>query len=148
MGFSVRVFLLNEKGEPKRFSYARFQRLSKHESSESLPDCAGAHACFAIAYIRTVDGEPSGIEHVDYIRREIGPDGRFDEGAERRALSLAAGSIDLPLPTSAPKTLISAEHVFNRRQYQREFCWKPSPHQEQSLVRLIEERWRRAPPRR
>jgi hypothetical protein len=147
MGFSVRAFLVNESGELERFSYARFQRLLRHDPSESLPGRAGAYVCFAIAYIDTLGGEPSQIEHVDYIRLKLGPDARLDKDAERRSLSLAAGSIDLFALAPEPENLIRAEHVFNRRQYQREFSWRPSRAQEQSLVRLIKEQWRRKPPR-
>ena len=147
MGFSVRAFLVNEMGELQSFSYARFQRLSRHDPRESLPGHVGAYARFAIAYIETVEGDPSNCEHVDYIRLKLGPDGRIDKGAERRRLSLAVGSIDLPALTPEPDELIRAEHVFNRRQYQHEFSWRPSRAQEESLVRLIKEQWRRRPPR-
>jgi hypothetical protein len=134
MGFSVRVFLLNERGEPQGFPYARFQRLSRHDPKESLPEYAGAHACFAIAYIVTLDGELSQIAHLEYPRLKMGPDGRIDREAVRRSLSLAAGSIDLPPLLPEPSKLLRAHHIFSRRQYQHEFCWKPSLVQEQGLL--------------
>lgn len=147
MGFSVRAFLVNERGELERFSYARLQRLWRHDPRESLPARAGAHACFAIAYIETLGRDPSHIKHAEYVRLEFGPDGRIDKDAERRSLFLAAGSLDLPALAPEPEKLIRAEHVFNRRQYQHEFSWRPSRAQQQSLVRLIEEQWRRRAPR-
>jgi hypothetical protein len=147
MGFSVRAFLVNDRGDLERFSYARFQRLWRRDPNEYVPGRAGAYVCLAIAYIETFGGAPSRIKHTDYIRLKLGPDGRLDKDAQWRSLSLAAGSMDLPALVPDPDQLIRAEHVFYRRQYQREFCWVPSRAQEQSLVRLIKEQGRRRPSR-
>jgi hypothetical protein len=145
MGFSIRAFLLDKEGEPQLFSRARLERLWRNDPRESLPGYAGTDARFALAYIKTDDGHPSEIAHMDYIRLHMGADGRVDEDAEYRRLALAAGSMDFPSVLPKPDMLIDAEHLFNRRRYQHEFSWRPTAAQKESLARLIKEQWRRRP---
>jgi hypothetical protein len=143
MGLSIRVFLLDDGGEPQRFPYARLERLLRHDAVEALPEYTGSYAPFVMAYVETVNGRFFQIAHIEYLRVKLDADGRVDEEAERRCLSLAAGSIDLSALARKPRKLIPAQHIFSRRQYQSEFCWRPTPAQKQRIVRLVKEQWRK-----
>jgi hypothetical protein len=77
----------------------------------------------------------------------IGQDGRIDTESTRRQLSLAAGSLELPSPEAGSRRVIQAEHIFNRRRYQREFSWNLSCAQREQLLRVISEH-RHTPPTR
>lgn len=111
MGFSVRTFILKNE-ELRRFSHARFERLVRRDPKESLPEHAGTYACFATAYITTVDGEPAQFEHVEYVRIKIGADGRVDEHAQLRSYRLAAESVDFSAFAPSPPNVISAPTSF------------------------------------
>jgi hypothetical protein len=143
MGLSVRVFLLNEHGEPERFSAARFERLWSRDAGERLREAAGREARFVIAYIETVDGDFLRLARVDYMRVKMDANGRVDKEARRRQLQMVAGGLEPLWLGPRPRKTIPAEHIFRRRQYQSEFHWTPSAAQEQAIVRLIQDdpRW-------
>jgi len=136
MGWRIRAFLINAAGHVERFPYARFERLWERDPDEVLPEHRDAHACFAIAYIETLDNQPLEVKHVDYLRIRIAADGRVDEDEFRRGLLLAARSVKVAQETQEAGNVIDAAHEFHRRRYQHSFSWKPTPDQQHQVLQL------------
>ncbi len=139
MGLSVRAFLMNKEGELRKIPYARFKRFWDRHPSEAFTEYAGRHACFALAYLETVDRKPVRLQHVDYIRIKLSSDGRVDQTEVERSLSLAAECMDhswIGTERASATNVLRAKHLFFRRQYKNEFSWEPSDRQRASLEHL------------
>lgn len=136
MSISIRAFLVDSEGVPKRFPYTRFDRLLNGDPGERVPHLAGRDALFALASVELLDRRPTRLLRVDYMRIRMDDSGQVDENERQRGLALALGSVDLMGERDERTNLVRAEHVFLKRQYRHEFSWQPSPEQQAEIEAL------------
>lgn len=139
MGLRVRIFMVDENERLVRFPYARFRRLWRNDSAESLPECSTGVARFALAYVELVEREVECLLYVDYMRIPLDDRRRFDLKTIERSSRLAASSLESSLQERAlgeGGNVIRAEYRFHRARYAGEFSWKPTMMQRDELLRL------------
>ena len=139
MGWSTRVFLVDEVGEIQRFPYARFKRLWDGDPDEQMPDSAGTFLHVAIAYVETFSRKPLCIRHVDCLRIKLDKKGRIAKDWIQSAMRLAADGVDwswLDNESNGPKNLVPAGYLFSRKRYKHEFSWEPTTTQNEEIIEL------------
>jgi hypothetical protein len=115
MGTGFRIFLVDDDDSLHRVAMARYQRLRRRESGESLPQYAGKRVRCVMVVLEVAGRKPISMNHIDYYMLTFDHEGRVDtaelEKEARLAVEVLPPYIDeeqsgrvLTLPRNATNT--------------------------------------------
>ncbi len=138
MGNGLRIFLIHDNNSLCRLSLARFERLLRRETKESLPQYAGKRIRYAIAILSLSGRKPLAINRIDYSILSFDAEGRIDISERERQTRLAIESMPPLLEQKDHlRQVIDARRHFAKKRYEHDFKWTPSPAIEAAIAAAI-----------
>lgn len=149
MSLGSRAFFLDEDDHLHRVAMKRLTRLLlRRDGSEKFPEFAGRRVRYALVFVELRGRKPAAIKYTEYAILKLDGEGRLDTAERERAARMAVDMISSRRPETGG-TVIDASRRFNKKRYEHEFRWEPSPEIEAAIVRSIfgeqEEPWRPGP---
>ena|SRR3989442_15720885 len=129
MSLTVRVFLVDESDGVHPLPLARFERLNRGDSGESLPEYSGQRLRLALAAVEICCRKPIAIRKIFYSYLPIDGSGRVDQEEVQRHARLAIEAHAWGLSEPAVNdvgAVIDATPRFFRKRLLFESTWKPS----------------------
>ena len=137
MGIGLRIFLIDDNNAVQGLAIRRFERLTRYDSAETLPQCAGKRARCAIVILEIANRKPVSILDVSYTILPFDSQGRIDRGEMDREMRLAVDSISDFLPKPQSGNVVDATARFAQKRMNDEFSWKPEPEVKAAIVEAI-----------
>jgi hypothetical protein len=137
MGYGFRIFFVEDDVSLHPVPMARFNRLLNFDPDESIPEYAGQKKRCAIVVLEVEGKTPIGIDHIDYIRVSFDERGRIDQSEFKRVSRLAVESFSPELGNEQEDNIIDARREFNKRRYEHEVRWHPTPEIEYAIGEAI-----------
>lgn len=136
MGSGVRVFFVDENDCLKRVPYARLNRLTNFDPSETLKEYAGKLLRYALIILGVEKRKPIKIYHIYYGILPFDQDGRIDKEEWYRMIELVMES-SLVSIYDQPKKVIDATDIFAQKRLKNEFSWKPTEEIKSEIIKSI-----------
>jgi hypothetical protein len=136
-----RYFLVDPGGTPRRFPVARYERLVRRESGESLKEFSSGWACFAQLYFRRGRDGSVFFANPVYICVRIGEDGLVDPASRREYEHTAMGAADPGF--SFEDGTIAGERFWAARRLREQFTWQPTALQQRIMREAVQASGRR-----
>jgi hypothetical protein len=137
MGYGFRFFIVDDDDSLHLIPMARFNRLLDWDPDECLPEFAGQKKRCALVVLEVKGRTPLEIYHIDYIMLSFDAQGRIDKPEYERVSHLAIRSFSPDLGDEQPGNIIDAGRQFNRRRYENEVRWNPTPAIEYAIDNAI-----------
>src|SRR5437879_1067817 len=136
MGFGIRIFLIDDNDNLRRFPYARFDRLMSRGSDEALPEFANRRVRCAIVFLETIGREPGNVRHVDFLILEFNKHGRLDGKVQEQQFRDAASLFEAywaqgdaqyrAREGEGAANVLHAAHTFEHKKYDQKYRWTPT----------------------
>lgn len=144
MGFSYRVFTVDEQDRIYRMSQKTFERLTCREPEEQCLEYSGRRVRFALVFVENENRKPVSIRKIEYGILAFDSDGRLDIEEQQRHMQLAVESTDFFGPAeqddekgSKDEKIIDATAHFAKRRMKNEFSWEPTAELENAVITSI-----------
>ena len=136
MGFGIRVFLIDDDDNVRRFPYARFDRLMSRESDETVPEFANRRVRCAIVFLETIDREPEIFRHLDFLILAFDNHGPLDRKVQEQHLHDSASLFEAYWKQGEAQyrarkgegaaNVLHAAHTFENKKYDQKYRWTPT----------------------
>ena len=136
MGLGIRVFLIDDDDNVRRFSYARFNRLISRESDERLPEFANRRVQCAIVFLETIDREPENVRNLDCLILAFDKHGRLDRKVQEQQLRDSATLFEAYWKQGEAQyrgregegatNVLQAAHTCENKKYDQKYRWTPT----------------------
>ena len=126
MGTSLRIFLVNDDDSVQSLPLARYERLMRHDSKESLPQYAGKRVRYAMVVVDFINRIPTEILRTEYSFLSFDSEGRLDLGDKEKQLMLGLNMVPPLLADEDEPEIIDARHRFAKKRYDNEYSWTPA----------------------
>jgi hypothetical protein len=136
MGFGIRVFLVDDDDNVRRFSYARLNRLLSSDKHEKVPELANRRVRCAIVFVETIDRQPESVRNADFLILSFGKDGRLDRRVKGQQFRDSAALFEAYFnqhhgqyrirEDHAASKVIHAAHTFEKKKYDQRYRWTPT----------------------
>jgi hypothetical protein len=137
MGYGFRIFFVEDDDSLHPIPRARFDRLLNFDPDESIPEYAGQIKRCAIIVLEVKGRTPLENYHIEYIRLSFDAKGRIDQSEFKRVSHLAVQSFSPDLGDEQSGNIIDAHREFNKRRYENEVRWHPTPEIEYAIGEAI-----------
>ena len=136
MGIGIRVFLIDDADNVRRFPYARLDRLMSCESDETLPEFANRRVRCAIVFLETLDRQAENVRNLDFLILEFDKHGRVDRKVQEQELHDSATLFEAYWKQGAAQyragkgegaaNVLQAAHTFEKKKYDQKYRWTPT----------------------
>jgi hypothetical protein len=144
MGFSYRVFTVDEQDRIHRMSQKKFERLTWREPEEQCLEYSGRRIRFALVFVENENRKPVSIHKIEYGILAFDSKGRIGVEEQKRHMQLVAESTDFFGPAeqdekngSKDEKVIDATTHFAKRRMKNDFSWEPTAEIETAIVQSI-----------
>ena len=135
MGFSFRVFIIDEEDQLKRIPATRFDRIRDRDPKESLPQYKNSRIRYAMVILGLENRKPVSILRIYYNYLVIDSEGLVDQKFLDTQGQVAISMMpSIPLP-GEPVNVVHASDKFAQKRFENEFTWTPSFEVEQAIIR-------------
>ena len=137
MGLSIRIFIVDEDDSLHRLALARYERLLRDDTAESIPEYAGMRVRYALVVVDLVNRRPVEIVHAEFSWLSFDSEGRLDRSGNEKEARLAMEAIPPLLGEEDSERFVDARHRFAKKRYDSEYRWKPTPEIMAAIVAAI-----------
>jgi len=135
MGFSLRIYFIDEDDKITRIPMTRFERIRDRDSKESLSEYKNSRIRYAEVILELENKKPILISRIVYGYLQFDSEGKVDKEylntVGRVAISMMPS---IPLP-GEPDNVINASDRFAQKRFKDEFRWTPSFELEQEIIK-------------
>lgn len=137
MGLGTRIFTVNDDDTLKRMPLKRYHRLFKRDPEERFSEYAGNRIRYVLVVLELKNRKPVEILKIQYSYLAFDQEGRLREDEREKADRLSMDMIKPMQSEQDSNHLINARYKFAKRQFNREYRWKPSPEIEAAIFKAI-----------
>lgn len=134
MGFSVRIFFVNDQDEIKRISYASFERILLRDSKQAHLEHKNSRVRYAEVVLEVENRKPVSIVRIVYGYLKFDSEGYANKEFLDEEQRIAMGMISLPLPGDS-LNIVHASDRFAQKIFKDNFSWTPSFELEQAIFK-------------
>lgn len=135
MGFSLRIYFIDEDDKITRIPMTRFERIRNRDPKESLSEYKNSRIRYAEVILELENKKPILISRIVYGYLQFDSEGKVDKEylntVGRVAISMMPS---IPLP-GEPDNVINASDRFAQKRFKDEFRWTPSFELEQEIIK-------------
>jgi hypothetical protein len=137
MGISLRIFLINDDDSIERLSLRRYERLTRNDPDERLPQYSGRRVRYAEIVVEFDQRKPVRILRIQYFIMSFDSEGRIDVAEQENESILAMDVLPSYNIDQQPSQVIDARHRFAKKRFDNKYRWRPTPAIEVSIVDAI-----------
>ncbi len=126
MGFSIRIFFIDEDDKIIRIPASRFERIRDRHSKESLLEYKNSRIRYAEIILELENRKPISIVRNVYGYLQVDSEGKVDQDFLDKEGQVAISMMPpISLP-GEPENVIHARDKFAQKRFKNEFTWTPS----------------------
>ncbi|MFH0725090.1 MAG: hypothetical protein V2B19_01825 [Pseudomonadota bacterium] len=134
MGFSIRIFFVNDQDEIKRISYASFERILRRDPKQAHHEHKNSRIRYAEVVLEVENRKPVSIVRIVYGYLKFDSKGYADKKFLAEEQRVAMGMMSLPLPGDS-SIVVHASDRFAQKIFKDNFSWTPTFELEQTIFK-------------
>ena len=137
MGFSLRIFFIDNDDNIKIIPLTRFDRIRNRDPKEIFLKYKNSRIRYAEIVVELENRKPLSIRRIVYGYLRFDSNGQVDEeflNIEGQVAINMLPSISLP---GESEKVIKAIDRFAKRRFKHEFTWTPSPELEEAIIEKV-----------
>ena len=133
MGFSLRIFFIDENDNIQQIPQTRYQKLVEGKPEAAFPEYGNTRIRCAEIVVELENRAPVGIARTNYGFIQLDADGNIDQAyTDEMGQVIAQMMSGMPLPGD-PKNLVRASGKIAGKRFQEKYTWTPSRVLERAL---------------
>lgn len=137
MGIGIWIYLVNDDDSISRYPMNRFERLTRRNPEECLPEYAGKRVRYAEVAVQFHQREPTDILAIHYLFLTLDSEGRVDQAEEEKERRLVAEMMSFPGVRQRSGRVVDAQPLFAKRRFDQQYKWKPAHGLEAAIVEAV-----------
>lgn len=134
MGFSIRIFFVDDDDNITRISRALYDRILHSDSKESLLEYKNTRVRYAEVILELENRKPISIERIVYGFLEFDSKGMVDKDFLNAEHRVAMSMITIPLLGDS-SNVVHASDRFAKKRFKDNFSWTPSFELEHAIIK-------------
>ena len=132
MGYSLRIFFIDENDNIKRVPLTRFDRIRARDPKEKLTEYKNSRIRYAEVVVELENRKPVFMARAVYGYLKFDADGLLDKKFLDDEWEIMCNILPLPSSNDSDK-IIYANDKFTKKRFKNEFTWIPSPGLEKEI---------------
>ncbi len=135
MGFSCRIYFIDEVDRIIRIPFTRFERIREREPKEKFSEYSDSRIRYVEIILDLENRVPTSIARIYYGYLQFDSEGKVDKkflNREGQTIMNMMPSISIQVKHD---NVINASNKFAQKRFKNEFTWKPSFELEQKIIK-------------
>lgn len=137
MGYSLRIFFIDNDNNIKKIPLTRFDRISDRDTKEKLNEYKNSRIRYAEIVVELKNRKPVFIARAVYEYLQFDSNGLLDEKFLDDKWQVTSNILPLPFLSDDSEKVIYAADRFAKKRFKNEFTWIPSPKLEKKIFNKV-----------
>lgn len=137
MGYSLKIFLVDEDDNIKKIPLSRFEKIRNRDPGEALEEYKNSRIRYAEVVVELKNRKPASIARIVYGYLKFDTNGLTDEEYLNKEMQAALCMLPTLSFDNDSEKVINSANQFAQKRFKNEFTWTPSQPLKNAIIEKV-----------